>query len=82
MTKELFWSCVDTLYQRHEKEKFWEVWNKYPEYVRQWYDECERGMADPNSQQHEEADAWRADMKTKFANAFGEGWVQENSINL
>lgn len=76
MTKELFWSCVDTLYQRHEKERFWEIWNKYPEYVRAWYEAYEKDMADPNSHRRKEADAWWTDMKTKLEIAFGEDWVK------
>lgn len=78
MTKELFWSCVDILFQRHEREKFWEVWEQYPEYVRQWYDAYEKRMADPHSPQRREADARWADMKNKLIRAFGEDWVNKN----
>lgn len=65
MTKELFWSCVGTLFQRNEREKFWEVWNKYPEYVRQWYDDYEKDMAVADSQRYEDADAWWVDSQNK-----------------
>ena len=41
MTEKLFWACLDVFFQRYEREKFWELWNKYPIYVRKNFEEWE-----------------------------------------
>jgi len=33
MTKELFWDCLSVCRLRFEKERFWKLWNAYPDYV-------------------------------------------------
>lgn len=78
MTKELFWGCLGVFFERHEMDRFWEVWHKYPEYIRQWNDAFDRDMEDPNSRRRKDYDNWWADLKPKLISAFGEDWVNEH----
>ena len=81
MTKELFISCIDTLFQRHDRDQFWEVWNQYPEYVQELYYNLEKDVADPNSQQRKESDIWWTAIKSQLVKELGENWVQENCVD-
>ena len=78
MTKELFWSCLDVFFNRHEMDKFWKLWRAYPQYIQEKNEEFDREMADQNSELRKKHDEWWADLKTRLVEAFGEDWVKEN----
>lgn len=39
MTKELFWGCLTVCRIRDDTKHFFEVWNKYPDYIKACYEE-------------------------------------------
>ena len=78
MTKELFWGCLDVYYLRHDMPHFWEIWNKYPQFIKEWNDEFDRDMEDPTSKRRQEHDIWWKNMRQRLIDAMGEDWVKEN----
>lgn len=69
MTKELFWDCLSILWARQEMPRFWQLWNRYPEYVQQFKDAFRATMADPDTDLRKKHDEWWANLEPKLANA-------------
>lgn len=59
-------------------DKFWDIWNRHPEFIQDSNAAFERGMADPNSELRKEHDAWWSNLRKKLVDSFGEEWVKEN----
>lgn len=78
MTKSLFWDCLNTCWERFEENKFWELWNAYPEHVEAFLEQIEAERRDPNSLLHKkEEQEWKI-LREKLVQAFGEDWVTKH----
>ncbi len=49
MTYDLFWECLNIAYCRFDMKTYKEIWHGYPQYVKEFYEEYEREMSNPNS---------------------------------
>ena len=78
MTKNEFWNELDKAWTLGDMTRFWEIWNTNPQFVKEWHEEFEKDMADPNSKRRKEHDIWWANLKSKLISSFGEEWVKEN----
>ena len=78
MTKELFWGCLDVAYARFDMETFKNIWHSYPQYVKEFNEEYEREMSDPNSPKKKKADEDWKELRAKLVEEFGEEWVKEH----
>ena len=73
MTKELFWGCLDVAYARFDMETFKKIWHSYPQYVKEFNEEYEREMSDPNSPKRKRL--------TKIGKNFGQSWLKNLGKN-
>ena len=78
MTKELFWNCLNICNIRFDIQKFDELWNKYPEYVKAFQDEYEKEFSDLNSPKRIKADLEWKQLKEKLIEKLGEDWVSKH----
>ena len=78
MEKDVFWSCLDVFYLRHDMRNFRALWGKYPHFVREKFGQFEADLADPTSKIHLEYEAKWAELKAQLEEDFGADWVREN----
>ena len=81
MTKELFWSCLETAYCRMDTLTIRMLMHTFHHYIQEYSNEYAKKMSDPNSSARKKADAHWAQLRQKLVETQGEEWVRENCID-
>jgi len=78
MTKDLFWSCLDTAYCRLDTKNLKMLLRTYPQYMQEYREAAEREMADPNSPRRKKDEEEWARLRARLVEYYGEEYVREN----